>query len=72
MTDEELYTLFEDNDDPSNGMASYRALFDAGYRAAMEAAKKNYDDLRAGDWSYKSSWEVHGEWLEQQAKKEQT
>lgn len=43
----------------------------AGYRAGLEAAKKNYDDLSAEEWVYKSAWELHGEWLTQQVKKGQ-
>jgi hypothetical protein len=48
-----------------------KALFEAGYRAGLKAAKNNYDDLSAEDWVYKSAWELHGEWLTQQVKKEQ-
>lgn len=43
----------------------------AGYRAGLEAAKKNYDDLSAEEWVYKSAWELHGEWLTQRVKKRQ-
>ncbi len=42
MTDKELYTLFEDNDDPSDGMAAYKALFQAGYRAGLKKALNDF------------------------------
>lgn len=42
----------------------------AGYRAGLEEAKKNHDDLRPEGWSYKSSWENHGEWLDAKLKEQ--
>lgn len=70
MTDEELYTLFNDSDDPSDGMACYRALYQAGYRAAMRDVNGLFDELDQSGESYKKMWATMGAWLDEQVKKE--
>lgn len=71
MTDEELYALFDDSDDPSDGMACYRALYQAGYQKAMEDAKE--DLLTRCFDPYLEGFAIiagHRAWLDEQVKKE--
>lgn len=72
MTDEELYTLFDDSDDPSDGMAGYRALYQAGYRKGLDGVRHLMDQLAEEDHreGAERDWWKLSRWVDEQLKEQ--